>query len=344
MGKIYFPQWIKEGDTIGVTAPSAGIADELDIKRFKNGEAKLLKKGYKVLFGNSVFKDDGHGRSVDALSRAAEFNSMVKDRDIKFISSACGGDYLCEIIPHIDYEAIKANPTWFQGFSDNTGLCFSITTKTDVATVYGENFGSYGMDEWHESLENNIDILQGKSVLQNSFDMYEAEWHEKITGLEGYHKDKEVNYKGFCGYNEVSNITLTGRLIGGCFDVIMDLLGTKYEDYLGFKERHKDDGIILYLESFVANSETTTRWLWKLREMGWLEGVNGVIFGRPTFESTESDTTYEEAVKSVLGPMGIKYIMGADIGHKRPQFTTINGAKATFTFENGKGSMLLSCD
>jgi len=344
MGKIYYPEWLNEGDLMAVTAPSSGIVDEPDVLRFKNGKAKLEKAGIKVEFGDTVFNYDGHGRSCEAAKRAEEFNRMVKDKNIKFISSACGGDYLCEILPLIDYEGIKANPTWFQGFSDNTGLCFSITTKTDVATIYGDNFGSYGMEEWHRSVEENVRIIKGETVKQQSFDMYEDERHEKITGLEGYFGDKNVNYKGFCGYNEVSEINLQGRMIGGCFDVIVDLSGTTYEDYKGFVNRHKDDGIILYLESFVANSETTVRWLWKLREMGWFEGINGIVFGRPTFESTESDTTYEEAVKTVLGPLGITYIMGADIGHKKPQFTVINGAKATISMKDGKGSILLSCD
>ncbi len=344
MGKVYFPEWLKNGDIIAVTAPSAGIADELDIKRFHKGKEKLEALGYKVEFGDTVFLDDGHGRSAEAKKRAEEFNDLIADKYVKYISSACGGDYLCEMLPYVDYEAIKSNPKWFQGFSDNTGLCFSITTKTDVATIYGDNFGSYGMEEWHESVENNMKILGGNEVLQKSFDLYEDKWYEKVTGYEGYQGEAQVYYKGFCGYNEVKDMTFNGRLIGGCFDVIMDLLGTRYEDYLGFKDRHKDDGVILFLESFAANSETTTRWLWKLREAGWLEGIEGIIFGRPTFQSTESDTTYEEALRNILAPLGIRYVTGADIGHKKPQFTTINGAKAVFTLKDNKGSLSLNCD
>ena len=35
------------------------------------------------------------------------------------------------------------------------------------------------------------------------------------------------------------------------------------------------------------------------------------------------DISYEEAISSVLGELGLPIIMEADIGHKHPQFTMI---------------------
>lgn len=38
-----------------------------------------------------------------------------------------------EMLDYVDFEKIKANPKWFQGFSDNTGLVYPIVTTCDVA-------------------------------------------------------------------------------------------------------------------------------------------------------------------------------------------------------------------
>jgi len=239
----------------------------------------------------------------------------------------------------VNFEIIKSNPKWYQGYSDNTHVTFSVTTKTDIATIYGDNFGSYGMSDWHEAVRNNMDIVTGKNIVQNSFKYCHDTFHKYETGYESFFEDKEVYYKGFKNGSEVDELTLRGRIIGGCTDVIYDMAGTTYEDFKGFALRHKEEGILLYLESFVANSETTVRELWKFREMGWFEHVNGILFGRPTFEGSDYGVSYEEAVKTVLGPLGIPYVTGCDIGHKSPQFTIVNGAMAEFRLKDHKGSI-----
>ena len=38
------PEWLKNKDTIGVTAVSDGIDDEQDERRFHNGVRKLMKQ------------------------------------------------------------------------------------------------------------------------------------------------------------------------------------------------------------------------------------------------------------------------------------------------------------
>ena len=49
---------------------------------------------------------------------------------------------------------------------------------------------------------------------------------------------------------------MTGRLVGGCLDVIVFLLGTSYDGTEEFINKYKSDGIIWNLESF--NMEDTT--------------------------------------------------------------------------------------
>ena len=45
-----YPKALKSGDYIGVTAPSAGINEEIKIKRLENAEKNLRKKGFNYIF------------------------------------------------------------------------------------------------------------------------------------------------------------------------------------------------------------------------------------------------------------------------------------------------------
>lgn len=331
---MIFPKYIKPGDVIGVTAPSNGITDELKIKRFKNGGKNLKNKGYDVAFTPNVFTADERGCSSDGKTRAKQLNLLIKDQRISYVISAAGGDYLMEMLEHIDFDAIKKNPKWIQGYSDNTGLLYPITTKCDVATVYGFNFSDFGMEQWQESVERSFAILEGKEKIQKSFDFFERERHEYSTGLEGYFADEKVCWKNGRGEEKIE---MSGRLIGGCLDVISFITGTRFDGTLEYIEKYKEDGILWFLESFDMSDTLLITNLWRLKEMGYFKYASGFVFGRPLMYNTWVGQSYEAAVLSILGNLEVPVIFDADIGHKGPQFSMINGAVAKVTSEKGKG-------
>ena len=79
--------------------------------------------------------------------------------------------------------------------------------------------------------------------------------------------------------------------------------------------------------------------LWKLKELGWFENVKGFIFGRPCFYKSFADISYMDAAMTVLSQFNVPVIFDADIGHKEPQWTIINGAKARFEYYDGTASL-----
>lgn len=337
---MIFPEYLKKGDTIGVTAVSDGVGDELDKNRFYNGKKKLEDLGYKVKFTDNVFRVADKGRSSSGLQRAEEFNSLVSDDSVRVIVSAKGGNFLNEMLEFVDFEKIVQHPKWFQGYSDNTGLVHSLTTKYDIATVYGSNFGEFGMDKWHESVSNNLEILCGRRKHQSSFDKYQDGFVDKITGLEGYSEDMEVRLKADKRTaKKCDEVIFSGRLIGGCLDVLLFLQGTRYDGTEEFLEKYKEDGIIWYLESFDISGENLMMFLWQLREIGWFRYTKGFLFGRPLFYKDYTDTPYEDAVMYALGSFDVPVIFDCDFGHKGPRFSIVNGAKATVRVKGGKGML-----
>lgn len=331
---MIYPEFLKEKDIIGVTAPSDGITDEVKLKRLDNAIKNFNSRGFNIKETPNV-RCSIKGRSSTSKERARELEELYEDKDVKAIICASGGDFLLEMLSEVDFNAIKDNPKWLQGYSDPTGLLFTITTNLDIATIYADNFKTFGMAPWHQSLENNLEILKGNIIEQTSFSRYEED-KKLITGLEPFNLTKKVYWKNL---NNEEVINIKGRMIGGCLDIITDLFGTRFDKTKNFLEKYKDDGIIWYFDVCELSSESLIRTLWKLKDNGYFKYTKGILFSRVFACNSYYDITYEEAIYESLKDLNIPIIINTDIGHVAPRMTIINGAIATVTSSNGKGKI-----
>lgn len=331
---MIYPKFLKEGMTIDVPAPSNGASDEPRKNRQRNSKLTFEKLGFNVIQSKNINNSYLH-RSADKKVRAEEINAMFKSKDIDYIICASGGEYLVECLPYVDFDLLVNNPKFVQGFSDPTGLLFTITTNYDIATIYGTNAGEFGMEDWHQNVKNSFEIMKGNLVEQESFDMYANSYKEYVTGLESYNLDTEDIWKTLDG----KDVKVKGRLIGGCFDIIAELAGTKYDGMKKFNEKYKEDGIILYFDNCELSYEETIRVLWKLNELEYFKYASGIIFGRFGTENNEGDyKSVKECLEdSILKELNIPVIYDADISHKDPCMTIINGAIGEIEVKNGKG-------
>lgn len=332
---MIYPDFLQKGSKIGVPAPSAGAYDNLKANRFKNAKLKMENMGYEIELSSNINVCE-KCRSADALTRANEINRMFENSNINGIICATGGEFLVEILPYIKFDLIKQNPKWLQGFSDPTGLLFPITTKYDIATIYGQNFGCYGAEQYDRATLDSIEILQGNIISQESFDLYEEEHAEMVTGLESDNLTEKVEWKIL----NKDSIKVTGRMIGGCLDLIMELCGTKYDGTRDFIEKYKNDGIIWYFDNCELSLEELIRSLWKLNELDYFKYAKAIIFGRNGKESSYLDYTMKKCLEdSVISKLDIPIVYDADISHKSPCLNIINGAVATLNVSNGKGKI-----
>lgn len=327
---MQYPAWLKKGDRIGVTACSDGNCEEMDEVRLASAKEQLSEYGYRIKETPDV-RTSEKGRSAPAAVRAKELAELVQEKEVTLVLAACGGDYLMEMLPYVDYEKIAANPKWYQGYSDPTGLLYTITTICDLATVYASNYKDFAMRPWHDSLRHNLALLEGKEAEQESFSYYTDGFVEPVTGYETYREDKPVFWK-----TKQEELRLSGRLLGGCLDVLLNLVGTRFDKTASFIRRYQKDGILWYLESFALDGGQLTRGLWQLKEAGWFEGASGFVFGRPTFFKSELGMTYEETVEEALAALGKPIVLEADFGHKPPRMAIVNGALGSFHIKNGK--------
>lgn len=331
---MIYPSFLKKGDTIGITAPSDGTTEEIDIYRLNNGVEKFRKIGYKIKETPDV-RTSIKGKSASSKVQAKELENLYKEQEISTIICTAGGDFLLEMLSEVDFEVIKNNPKWLQGYSDPTGLLYTITTNLDIATIYADNFKAFGMEKWHSSLENNLKILEGNIISQESFEKYESGRTDRIIGNESYVLDANVKWENI-NCNEVN---ITGRIIGGCIDILSELFGTRFDKTKEFINKYKEDGIVWYFDNCELTSESLIRTLWKFKDNEWFKYAKGIVFGRSGLEKSCYDISFKEAVTRMLQDLNIPIIINADIGHVSPRMTVINGAIANIVSKNGKGKM-----
>jgi len=318
-----YPKFLDNNSVIGVCAPSMGVG-----RKIENYEKSLknIEEYFKVIESDSVRKDGLASNS--ATVRAEEFNELIKNKDVDMIWCASGGEILIDMLPYVDIDSMDKNIKWVQGYSDPTTLLYLITTKLDVATIYGVNAGGFDQDKLHKSLEYNFELLKGNIEIQNSFDKYES-----IRGNGEYNLDKKVKW-----ISNKDNIDLSGRLIGGCIECLNDIIGSYFDYTNDFVNRYSKDGIIWYFDIFDMSSIQLYRTLFHMKYTGWFENAKCFIFSRVLFKNEEL-VSYYEAVEMILGD--IPFVMDADIGHVNPKMTLINGSIANIKYENGMGSIEL---
>ncbi|MFJ5714520.1 S66 peptidase family protein [Neobacillus sp. NPDC093127] len=332
---ITYPH-LKNGATIGVTAPSSGVATELH-ELVKLACSRLEQKGFQVLCGDTVWSHY-KAKSAPAVKRAAEFNGLMADSDTDIIIPPWGGELLMEVLEHIDYENIKNK--WVLGYSDISGLLLAITLKTGIATAHGTNLidlrGEFS-DETTAMWESVLSTETGESVLQHSSDQYQKEWNHADPSPCVFHLTEKTQWKTVSN----RNVKMQGRLLGGCIDIIRHLIGTPFGDVQSFRNQHiNGEPVIWYLENCEMNTADLRRSLVQMKLAGWFDHCSGLMFGRSPANTPVDNYTVEDVYQDLVDELDIPIIYDIDCGHVPPQITFINGAYAEVEAAEGKGTVL----
>lgn len=324
-----YPDFLKEGGTIGFAAPSYGCTIEPYKSGFEAAQKRFEEMGYKTFKGKNCFRSDGIGISSSPENCGRELTDMYTGADCDVIISCGGGELMCEILPFVDFEKIKkAKPKWFLGYSDNTNFTFTSTVLADTAAIYGPCAPTFGMREWHKALEDTWDVLTGRTLSVRGYGKWELESLKTPENpLEPYNLTEEKKLVLRAGKDPVENVAMRGRLTGGCLDTLITLIGTPYDRVKDFIKRYRSDGIIWFLEACDLSVYQIRRGLWQMKQAGWFEGAAGFMFGRPMhFDEPEGVLDRHLAVTEHLEGLNVPIIMDADLGHLPPAVPVISGA------------------
>lgn len=327
-----YPKFLQDKGTIGFIAPSFGCVTEPYNHRFDSAIRKFNKLGYKTVEGPNCRVQVGEGKSNTPEACAAEANDFFTSNKSDIIISCGGGELMCEDIPYFDFKAIsEAEPKWFMGYSDNTNLTFLLTTLCDTASVYGPCAGEFGMEPWHKSLQDSMNILTGKCLTVSNYDMWEHEQEEEpASPLSPY--NLTTPYRQTLAGSASIGTSFSGRLVGGCMDCLINLAGTEFDKVSEFADKYAGDGIIWFLEACDLNAMSIRRALWNLEHAGWFKHVKGFVIGRPRlYDDAFGDFDRIKAVTGILDKYNVPIILDTDIGHLSPMMPIISGSYATVT-------------
>lgn len=296
------PRYLQDLDLIGSTALSSGVGMETDSM---NNAINNLKKNFNLKITNNIWGNDFS--SSDKKTKIKELNEILNE-DIKALIIARGGDMLYETLEDINYQKIVDKKLLVEGYSDPTSLLYILTTIYDYKTIYGFNLKSYDEDTNETYYKNNISILKGNKITQESFD------------------NLSISKKDF---------KESGILLGGCIEVLKDLIGTKFDKTNEFIEKYKDENIIWYFDPYNMDPASLYRTLKQFSLAGYFKHTNTILIGKIRHPQDESMMTYKDAINKALNDIE-NVVINTNIGHIKPCFTLINGNRYNIEYKNNK--------
>ena len=338
---IRYPKYVQKDNNNNILAITA-MSDGAKLEKIDYAINNIKKYGYGVIETPNVRKSFKLVSS-DARTRVNELMELLKNNEVVYIISARGGEFAMEMLEYLEKEAKFFNsskPKWIQGYSDNSLILYYLTTNYNIATIHASNINTYAMKNLHLSLLNTFNLVRGEvkeEFIQKNYDKYQIEELKEDPQNE-FNLTEKVKYINLNKNN--SKEEFSGRLIGGCIDVLSILLGTKYDNTINFCNQFKEEGMIWYIDNYGLDPTELYRKLWQMKECGWFNNTKGFLIGRTYAIKEVGGFTYEDALNKSIGKLNVPIIYDVDLGHTEPQFVIVNGSFSNFIYENGKGTLI----
>jgi muramoyltetrapeptide carboxypeptidase len=323
---LRFPRPLRPGDRIGVTSPSAGASGDA-AARIAFCVDWLRGRGYDVEVGECM---DGSGlTSAPAAQRAAELTRMLADPQIACVVPPWGGETAIDLVDLLDWDLLAgAEPTWLVGYSDLDTVLLPVTTRLGWATIHGDNLADtpYSVPD---GLVHWLDVAGAEGAVVQRDSGLVADWVRVETDARAteWTHVREGRWEVLGGGSaEGGGVDVSGRLIGGCVETIVNLAGTAYGDVRAWAEG-LDEPTVVYVEACEEHAVNICRYLHSLRLAGWFDRAAAVLVGR-TNAPDHHQLTQREAVVDALGRLDLPIVMDLEIGHVPPHLPLVNGALA----------------
>ena len=188
------------------------------------------------------------------------------------------------------------------------------------------------MEQWHTSLENAFDLLRGAITEVGSYGIWEKEsLKSEENPYAEYHLTEPLQIKRYMGERELAaeeELSVRGRLLGGCMDCLVNLTGTRFDKTAEFVNRYREDGILWFLEACDLNVFGIRRAMWQMEQAGWFQHVKGFLIGRPANGEAMMNLDAAAAVMGIAGKLQVPVLLDVDLGHCAPMMPLIVGSVA----------------
>ncbi len=304
------PSRLRRGDVIGLIAPASPPHSRERVERSVRYFEGL---GYRVKLGRHLDARHGFSAGTDE-QRADDFHRIWADPEVRAVFALRGGNGCCRLLRRLDYHLIARNPKIFVGYSDLTFLQLAIWRRTRLVTFSGP---------------------MPTTELWSDPDPYTE---ENLWGL----LTSVARKRNLPAPPESPPATLRagraeGRLTGGCFSLVMSLMGTPFQpDFTG---------AILFLEDVREELHRIHRMLTHLDLAGVLDRIAGLILGQftkshpePYHPSFPLPAIYEETLRDFTKPV----LTNVAYGHIPRKLTFPQGVLARLDAGRGRITLLES--
>jgi len=308
---IVKPPELRKGDTIGLAAPAGPLSEAL----VRSATENLERKGYKVKLAQGSDEKRGYLAGGDK-ARAAAFNGLVRDPEVKAILCMRGGYGSPRILDKIDFEALRQQPKIVVGYSDITALLIAIRQRAGVVSFHGPMAREWGLNKGLTPFADKY-FWEAFATESRSF----ADWGaDRPPGM----KEPMTIVEG----------AAEGFLVGGNLSLISSLMGTPYE--IDTRES------ILFIEEVSEKPFRIDRMLNQLRLAGKLKQARGIVLGGFVgceARDPEGDLSPSEIFVDYFGDLGVPVLADFPTGHIPEQVTLpigirvrLNATARTLTF------------
>jgi len=291
------PPNLRKGDTIGIVAPAGcltepEIAPAVDIVR---------SWGLNMVFGEHLFKRRNSFAGTDN-QRAADFQHMLDNRDIRAILCARGGYGTVRIIDRLRFGNFLKHPKWIAGYSD-------------ITVIHSFMQQCLGTESLHGAMPR---VIPPQLPDVASLDSLRAALFGKIS--EYTLQPNRHNLPGIA----------TGILLGGNLSVLYSLSGTCYDP--------DTRGKILFLEDLNEYLYHIDRMIMNLKIRGKLKGLKALIIGGMLGMKSSPSGFHKSAhdiIREAVADYGYPVMFGFPAGHGRPNLSLPMGREVTLKVADG---------
>lgn len=328
MPEFVTPPSLSPGDSVAIVAPASGLAAEFP-HVYQRGLDRIRSEfELEPIEFPTATKSDEYLQANPA-ERAQDIEEAFRDPEIRGIIATIGGNDQIKILPHLDPEVLRENPTRFYGISDNTNL-MQFLWKQGIVSFYGGHvlteFGAPG--EFPTYLKQSL----SSALFEESIGPIQpaAAFTDQDIGWDDpANIEKEPEMESNDGWIwRGSQTTASGRIWGGNLEVTyLQLASNRY-----VPSPNALDGSILALETSeeLPDRGVVKRMLIALGERGLLKRFDGVLVGRIKARShlvkrsTSERTSYRQRIRETMASVISEYnpnvpiIFNVDFGHTHP--------------------------
>ena len=233
------------GDTVGLASPSWLATEET----IAPAVAALQSLGYRVRLAPHIFAS-GWDYAAAPEERSESFNALIRDPDVRLVFFG-GGEGADDIVPLLDYEAVRRDPKLYLSYSDGTSILNAIHAKTGLVTLYGQSPGKLPDAVDRRPTDYNLRQVEAFTASLPRRHTAAASWRTLVPG-----RAEGMLVGGYLANTVFA--AATGRLVPEAA-----------EDLVLFVEDHRMFNGIEALSAHIA----------RLEQCGIMPRVRGLLFG-----------------------------------------------------------------